>query len=69
MAFISQLKIYYILSDRLSLVQESGTILEFSNKTVIGFKLGYDEEIELGFSIGSSEGLKYDRIDVLSLLV
>ena len=59
----------YNLSDRLWLVQDIGTLLGFSNKNVNKLKLGYDAEIELIFSIGSSEGLKYEKIDGISLEV
>ena len=55
------------MSDIISLVQESGIILGFSNKTVVKVKLGFVLEIELMFSVGYSEGLKYDRIDGKSL--
>ena len=43
--------------------------MEFCNKTVNGFILGLDAEIDRIFSFGSSEGLIYDRIDGLSLVV
>ena len=38
-------------------------------KTVNIFILGFDAEIELSFPVGSSEGLKYERMDWLSLVV
>ena len=49
--------------------QESGTLLGSSDKAENWFLIYFDAEIKLRFSVGCSEGYKYDRIDKLSRLV
>ena len=49
--------------------QESGTVLVSSDKEVNEFKLGFDEENELSFSVEFSEGYNYGIIDGLLLVV
>ena len=55
------------MSGGISPGQESGTVLGYSDKYVNKFKLGFDVEIELSFSIGPSKGFKYDRLDWLPM--
>ena len=43
------------------------TVLPSYYKASNEFKHGFDEEIELSFSVGSSEVFKYDRLGGLSL--
>ena len=48
------------------MIQESGTILGYSDKSVDEFKLSIDAKIEL-FSVGFFGVFVYDRLDGLSV--
>ena len=49
--------------------QESGTVVGCSDKSAKDFKLGFDEELDMSFCVGSFEIFKCDRLGGLSLVV